>query len=174
MKVENLNPKNLIPYEFNNKMHDETQVNRIANSIKEFWFTQPVVIDNNNVIIIWHGRVEASLKLWLTEVPCVRMENLTEKQVKKLRILDNKLNESDWNLTNLKLDLDELWDLDFGDLKISIWEMFPEIDFPTFNPDDISLNWEHDERIKITVFAKDEAEAEMIRNDLSNLGYEYK
>ena len=174
MKVENINPSKLIPYEFNNKMHDETQVNRIANSIKEFWFTQPVVIDNNNVIIIWHGRVEASLKLWLNEVPCVRMENLTEKQVKKLRILDNKLNESDWNLTNLKLDLDELWDLDFGDLKISIWEMFPEIDFPTFNPDDISLNWEHDERIKITVFAKDEAEAEMIRNDLSNLGYEYK
>ena len=174
MKVENINPTKLIPYEFNNKMHDETQVNRIANSIKEFWFTQPVVIDNNNVIIIWHGRVEASIKLWLKEVPCVRMENLTEKQVKKLRILDNKLNESDWNLTNLKLDLDELWDLDFGDLKISIWEMFPEIDFPVFNPDDISLNWEHDDTIKITVFAKDEAEAEMIRNDLTNLGYNYK
>ena len=174
MKVENLNPTNLIPYEFNNKNHDETQVNRIANSIKEFWFTQPVVIDKNNVIIIWHGRVEAALKLWLTEVPCVRMENLTDKQVKKLRIIDNKLNESEWNLTNLKLDLDELGDLDFGDLKISIWDMFPEIDFPTFNPDDISLWWEHDERIKITVFAKDEAEAEMIRNDLSNLGYEYK
>ena len=68
MKVENLNPNDLIPYEFNNKNHDETQVNRIANSIKEFWFTQPVVIDNNNVIIIWHGRVEASLKIWLTEV----------------------------------------------------------------------------------------------------------
>lgn len=174
MKVENLNPSNLIPYEFNNKNHDETQVNRIANSIKEFWFTQPVVIDKNNVIIIWHGRVEAALKLWLTEVPCVRMENLTDKQVKKLRIIDNKLNESEWNLTNLKLDLDELGDLDFGDLKISVWEMFPEIDFPTFNPDDISLWWEHDERIKITVFAKDEVEAEMIRNDLSNLGYEYK
>lgn len=174
MKVENLNPSNLIPYEFNNKNHDETQVNRIANSIKEFWFTQPVVIDKNNVIIIWHGRVEAALKLWFTEVPCVRMENLTDKQVKKLRIIDNKLNESEWNLTNLKLDLDELGDLDFGDLKISVWEMFPEIDFPTFNPDDISLWWEHDERIKITVFAKDEVEAEMIRNDLSNLGYEYK
>jgi hypothetical protein len=84
------------------------------------------------------------------------------------------LNESDWNLTNLKLDLDELWDLDFGDLKISVWEMFPEIDFPVFNPDDISLNWEHDDTIKITVFAKDEAEAEMIRNDLTNLGYNYK
>jgi len=174
MKVENLNPNDLIPYEFNNKNHDETQVNRIANSIKEFWFTQPVVIDNNNVIIIWHGRVEASLKLWLKEVPCVRMENLTEKQVKKLRILDNKLNESDWNLTNLKLDLDELWDLDFWDLKISIWDMFPEIDFPTFNPDDIDFDNEPSWEIKITVFAKDEWEAEMIRNDLTKLGYKYK
>jgi ParB-like chromosome segregation protein Spo0J len=63
MKIENVKSEKLIPYEFNNKIHDETQVNRIANSIREFGFLQPLVIDQNNVIIVGHGRFEASQKL---------------------------------------------------------------------------------------------------------------
>ena len=63
MKIETVKIEKLIPYEFNNKIHDETQVNRIANSIREFGFLQPLVIDQNNVIIVGHGRFEASQKL---------------------------------------------------------------------------------------------------------------
>lgn len=96
MKIESVKIEKIIPYELNNKIHDETQVNRIANSIREFWFLQPLVIDKNNIIIVWHGRYEASQKLWLKEIPCVRAENLTDEQIKKFRILDNKLNESAW------------------------------------------------------------------------------
>ena len=88
MEIITLKVESLIPYEFNNKIHDEEQVNRIANSIKEFWFTQPLVIDWSNVVIIGHGRLEAAKKLWLKEVPCVKMDNLSETQVKKLRILE--------------------------------------------------------------------------------------
>lgn len=127
MEIENIAIEKIIPYEFNNKIHDETQVNRIANSIKEFWFLQPLVIDKNNVIIVWHWRFEASQKLWLETVPCIRAENLNETQIKKFRILDNKLNESAWNEDNLKIELDELWNLDFGDLEISIDELFPDL-----------------------------------------------
>jgi ParB-like chromosome segregation protein Spo0J len=54
MKVVNKDINGLVPYEFNNKIHDEVQINRIANSIKEFGFLQPIVIDKNNIVIIGH------------------------------------------------------------------------------------------------------------------------
>lgn len=137
MQVENVAIEKIIPYAFNNKKHDSTQVDRIANSIKEFGFTQPLVIDKDNSLIIGHGRLEASKKLGLKEVPCVMLDKLTENQVKKLRILDNKLNESDWDLDNLKLDLEDLGDLNIGDLELGIEDLFPEL----------KLNEEEDQEI---------------------------
>jgi hypothetical protein len=64
------------------------------------------------------------------------MEELNETQIKKLRILDNKLNESEWDLANLKQELDELKDLNIGDLKILKNDLFPELDAPEFNPEE--------------------------------------
>lgn len=127
MNIESISIEKLIPYEFNNKVHDETQVNRIANSIKEFWFLQPIVIDKDNVIIVWHGRLEWAKKLWLKEVPCVRAENLTETQIKKYRILDNKLNESERDIDNLKVELDDLPDLNIWDIWLMKDDLFPDL-----------------------------------------------
>ena len=129
MKIEQIKTEKLIPYEFNNKVHWEDQIDRIANSITEFWFTQPIVVDKDNVVIIWHWRLLAAKKLWMEKVPCIKAEDLSKIQVKKLRILDNKLNESDWDLWNLKLELDEIDDDYLNDL-------FPEFDAPEYNPDD--------------------------------------
>ena len=126
MKIIQKKIEDLIPYEFNNKIHWEQQINQIANSIKEFWFTQPIVIDKNNIVVIWHGRLEASKKLWLEEVPCYIVDELNEKQIKKLRILDNKLNESERDIGNLKLELDEIGDMNFWDLEMEITDLFPE------------------------------------------------
>lgn len=125
MEIIEVKVNDLIPYEFNNKEHDEEQINRIANSIKEFWFTQPIVIDKDNTVIIWHWRLLASKKLWLETVPVVKLENLTPTQVKKLRIIDNKLNESEWNMENLKIELDDLENLNIWDLEIEIEDLFP-------------------------------------------------
>lgn len=133
MKIEEIAIESLIPYERNNKIHDETQVNRIANSIKEFWFLQPLVIDKDNILIVWHWRLEWAKKLWLETVPCVRAENLTEAQIKKYRILDNKLNESEYNLANLKAEVDSLDDFNIWDLEISVDELFPELETPEFD-----------------------------------------
>ena len=127
MKIENVKAGKLIPYEFNNKIHDETQVNRIANSIREFWFLQPLVIDQNNIIIVWHWRFEASQKLWMKDLPCVRVENLTDEQIKKFRILDNKLNESAWNEDNLKVEIQELKNFNIWELEISVEDLFPDL-----------------------------------------------
>lgn len=127
MEIKEVEVSKLIPYELNNKKHDVTQVNRIANSIKEFWFVQPIVIDKNNVVVIGHGRLEAAKKLNMKKVPCLSLEKLTEKQIKKLRILDNKLNESERDLDNLKLELDDLEDLNIWDLELSVDDLFKDV-----------------------------------------------
>lgn len=111
MDIAELHISELIPYEFNSRNHSEEQINWIANSIKEFGFNQPIVIDKANTIIAGHGRYLAAKKLSLAKVPVVRKENLTELQIKAYRILDNKLqNDSTWAFNNLELDLGFLED----------------------------------------------------------------
>ena len=128
MKISYISPTLLIPYEKNNKIHDDTQVERIANSIKEFWFIQPLVVDKDNNVIIGHWRLLASELLQLKEVPVIKLENLDEEQIKKLRIIDNKLNESAWDIDNLKLELSDLnFDLSIWDLDLSAQLLFPDL-----------------------------------------------
>ena len=106
MKVQNIRIEVIKPYEKNAKKHPETQIKNIAESIKQFGFIQPLVLDKNNEIIIGHGRYFAAQRLKMEEVPCLYVNDLTEEQVRKLRILDNKLNEDDfqtWMLTILML-----------------------------------------------------------------------
>ena len=111
MEITELHISELIPYEFNSRNHSEEQIDRIANSIKEFGFNQPILIDKANTIIVGHGRFLAAKKLSLAKVPVVRKENLTELQIKAYRILDNKLqNDSTWAFNNLELDLGFLED----------------------------------------------------------------
>ena len=176
MKIELIEVDKLIPYERNNKIHDETQVNRIANSIKEFWFTTPILLTKENIIINWHWRLEWAKKLWMQKVPCIIANWLTDKQIKKLRILDNKLNESERNLANLKTELDDLDDFNFWNLEYSTSDLFPEFDAPEFNPDDYPdwfwFSWNDDEQqVSLTVYVKDDAELEMLKNDLKELWY---
>ena len=127
MIIENVKVSDLIPYIRNNKEHDKEQVNMIANSIKEFGFNQPLVIDWDNVVVVGHGRLLAAKELGMEEVPCVRMDNLTEEQINKYRILDNKLNESDWDVLKLKEELNELGDMNFGDLELTKEDLFPDL-----------------------------------------------
>ena len=86
------------PYEKNAKAHPKKQVEQIAASIKSFGFVQPLVVDKNNVIVIGHGRLEAAKLLGMTEVPTISVENLSDEEVKALRLADNKLNESEWDM----------------------------------------------------------------------------
>ncbi len=85
------------PYEKNAKKHPAAQVKKVAASIQEFGFNQPIVLDENNVIIVGHGRYEAAKLLGLTEVPVVQAK-LTQEQANAYRLADNKLNESEWDM----------------------------------------------------------------------------
>ena len=118
MEIRNISVKELIPYEKNTKKHDKTQINNVAESIKQYGFVQPIVIDKDNVVVIGHCRLLAAKKLKMKEVPCVCVEDLTEEQVKALRIVDNKSNESEWDFEFLPDELAEIdlsaFDFDFG------------------------------------------------------------
>jgi site-specific DNA-methyltransferase (adenine-specific) len=86
------------PYEKNAKKHSQKQIQQVADSIKRFGFVQPIVIDKNNEVVIGHCRLDAAKLLGLKEVPTISVENLTKEEVKALRLADNKLNESEWDM----------------------------------------------------------------------------
>ena len=90
-QIEYLALDALIPYARNSRTHNDAQVAQIAASIKEFGFTNPVLVDVDGGIIAGHGRVLAARKLGLSEVPCIRLGHLTETQQRAYVIADNKL-----------------------------------------------------------------------------------
>ena len=85
----------ITPYEKNAQKHNETQINNIAESIKQHGFVHPIVIDKNNVIVIGHFRLMAAKQLKMKEVPCVCVEDLTEEEVNDLRIIGTIVDYAD-------------------------------------------------------------------------------
>ena len=115
--LQHLSIDTLIPYDRNNKIHDEAQIKKIAKSIKELWFRAPILVDENFVILAGHWRLAAAKKLKLKEVPVIQYTDLTEEQKKKYRLLDNRLSDlSEYDLENLKIELQELNDERMNDL----------------------------------------------------------
>lgn len=109
MQIKKISPENLIEYSFNNRNHSDDQIDLIANSIKEFGFNQPIVVDEDNIILVGHGRLKAAKKLGLTEVPYLQILGLDETKKKAYRILDNKIqNDSTWNFESLNIELPAL------------------------------------------------------------------
>ena len=125
-----MKPDSLVPYSKNAKLHPEDQVDRIANSIRMFGWTQPIVVDEKNVVVIGHGRLAAAKKLKLDAVPVVRRDDLTEEQIRALRIVDNRVAKSKTDKEMLAEELGEILDIDmeqFGidldiDLGINLFE----------------------------------------------------
>ena len=112
--IEMLNPSVLVAYRNNSRTHSKEQIVQIENSIKEFGFTNPVLLDDNNEIIAGHGRVLASKKMGIKEVPCLRLSHLSEKQKKAYVIADNQLaTNAGWDESILALEIGELSDDDF-------------------------------------------------------------
>ena len=135
MNIESRLLADIVPYAKNAKKHDNRQINNVAESIKQYGFVQPIVIDRDGVIVIGHCRALAAKKLGMKEVPCVCVDDLTPEQVNALRLVDNKSNESDWDFDLLAdeipgLDLSS-FDFDWGLPEITeevIEDEAPEVD----------------------------------------------
>lgn len=108
MNIQQISINDLKPYPQNAKKHPSEQVEHIANSIREFGFQQPIVVDKDNVVVIGHGRLLAAKKLNMDSVPCVRADDLTDEQIKALRLADNKTNESEWDFDLLDMELSDI------------------------------------------------------------------
>lgn len=133
MEIINKSRKDLIPYENNPRKNDDA-VEYVANSIREFGFRSPVIIDKNNVIVAGHTRVKAAERLGIEEIPCIMADDLTDEQIKAFRLADNKVSEmSGWDFEALDMELIDI-DLDMS-----------EFGFITYDDSDIDDLFEEQE-----------------------------
>jgi len=134
MQVKQRKVESLIPYVNNSRKHSDEQVAQIAASIKEFGWTNPILVDGDNGIIAGHGRLMAARKLNMNEVPVIELAHLTEAQRKALIIADNKLAlNSGWDYQLLKLEIETLKELKFDIDLIGFDDS--ELNFNTVNYD---------------------------------------
>ncbi len=146
MEIKQLKLENLVPYI--NNPRKEQAVDKVASSIKEFGWQQPIVVDENNVIIVGHTRYQAAKKLNLKTVPVQIAKGLTDAQTKAYRLADNKLNENAlWDLDMLSFEIDGLKEIGFTD--------FENLGFSTDDLDDILINGEEAEFPEISAGDKE-------------------
>lgn len=108
MKIVELKTSELIPYA-KNPRDNAKAVKYVANSIKEFGFKNPVIIDKNNVIVCGHTRLLAAQQLGLEKIPCIMADDLTDEQIRAFRLADNKVAEiAEWDSELLSFELEEI------------------------------------------------------------------
>lgn len=161
--------KELKPYKKNAKKHSKEQVEQIANSIKEFGFTQPVIIDKHNCVVAGHGRILGAKKAGLKQVPTVCLDELTEEQIKAYRLVDNKLNESEWDYSLLDEEIEQLTDIDM--------DLFGFDEVVEITKDDEAkkkVEFEIKEKYEVHIICKDEKQMEQVFNKVKGYGKECK
>ena len=138
-KIELIDLEKLVPYELNSKIHDDAQIKKIAESIKQFGWDQPIVVDKDMVIIKGHGRSLAAQHLGLKQVPVLVRDDLTPDQVRAARLADNRVAVGGIDTELLKQELADL-DYDLGNIfdakELSFLEAeLSEMNFDAFVPD---------------------------------------
>lgn len=181
MEVEQVAVEALIPYANNARRHDDLQVAQLAGSIREFGWTQPVLIDQDNGIIAGHGRVLAARKLGMELVPCIRLSHLTDKQRRAYILADNKLAlNATWDLDLLRLEVGRLDDegvrLDLagftGD-ELRDLRLVDE-DTPPAAGDGTGGGIDYEEKFSVVVICSDEAHQEAVYERLTGEGFTCK
>ena len=165
LKIEYLPIKALKPYEKNTRKHQKKDVDNIARSIEKFGMNDPIGIWKDNIIVEGHGRLLACKQLGMTEVPCVRLDHLTDEQRREYAIAHNATAElSEWDLDILP---DELAELDLSAFDFDFGLSLDEDDTETKQREEIALN----ESVSVVVECSDDEEAETIFEKLSEEGY---
>lgn len=142
MNIIEKNLSDIKPYEKNPRKNDNA-VEYVANSIKEFGFKVPIVIDKDGVIVAGHTRYKASKKLGLEKVPCIIADDLTDEQIKAYRLADNKVSEkSEWDFDLLQDELSEILNIDMEMFDFDVEEVFEPID-DNEDMKDTPLKFEH-------------------------------
>lgn len=131
MDVKTVSIDSIKPYPNNPRLNDNA-VDKVTNSIKEFGFQQPIVVDKDGVVIVGHTRLKAAKKLGLKEVPVVYATNLSEEKANAYRLADNKTGEfAEWDDIKLEDELNLITDIDMTDFGFEDLEESPEEDVAT-------------------------------------------
>lgn len=174
LKIEYKNTDSLIPYVNNSRTHSDEQVTQVASSIKEFGFTNPILIDEQGGIIAGHGRLMAANKLGLDTVPTITLVGLSEAQRKAYIIADNKLAlNSGWDYKLLRLEIGSLESLDF-DIELL---GFDELEIDSIFNDSIDIEIDNDDGLTGSDLPKlkfGKKEAEMTDDELASLSELFK
>ena len=135
MKIINIKVKEIKPYEQNPRFNDHA-VEKVANSIKEFGIKQPLVVDENNVLIVGHTRLKAMQKLGIEEAPCIVASDLTADQARAYRLADNKTNElAEWDFELLIPELAEI-EFDMKEFGFDEFDSFKDLDYEAVDVED--------------------------------------
>lgn len=114
MQIIKKNVSELVPYE-NNPRHNDDAVEYVANSIEQFGFKVPIIIDKDNVIVAGHTRLKAAKKLGMEYVPCILADDLSDEQIRAFRLADNKVGElAGWDFTKRDEELAKILDIDMS------------------------------------------------------------
>jgi len=168
MKIIQKEVDTLIPYVNNTRTHSQEQVQQIASSIKEFGFTNPILIDEKNGVIAGHGRIMAAQLLGIKEVPTITLTGLSEAQIKAYIIADNKLAlNAGWDEELLKVEIQGLKDVDF-DIDIL---GFNQDELDELGLDDIDLNLDEDKADEVPELEENPV---IKLGDLIELGHNYQ
>ena len=161
--------EDLIPYALNSRTHSDAQIAQLAASIREFGFTNPILIDENNNLIAGHGRLLAARKAKMTQVPAVVVTGLDDRKRRALVIADNKLAlNSGWDMDSLLVEMQDLGS-DFGELMgFSEKEL---LDMFKTDEDQLPQEQELKATFEVAVECSDESEQETVFNLLSERGY---
>ena len=136
-KIQRVALDELVPYENNAKIHNKKQIEKLKQSIDQFGFLTPVLIDKDKNIIAGHGRTMAAKELGLDKIPCVYIDGLTEKEKKAYILADNRLSEfGEWDYELLSAEIDDLQDIDADMLDFDIPDEDDEGDLPLYYGDE--------------------------------------
>lgn len=164
------NIKDLKPYKKNAKKHNKTQIEQIANSIKEFGFTQPVVVDKDNNVVAGHGRILGAKKAGLRVVPTVMLTDLTEAQINAYRLADNKLNESEWDTSLLDEELSVLE----SDIDMSLFGFELPIEQEEIEEQEKKVEFTVKEKYEVHIICKDKQQMQDVFEKVKGYGEDCK
>ena len=165
LKIEYVDINSIKPYNKNPRKNEEA-IPYVMESIKQFGFKNPVILDKNNVIVAGHTRIESAKRLGITEIPCIYADDLTDEQIKAFRLADNKVGEiAEWDIDLLDTELDDILNIDMSDFGF-------DLDLEDEDIERKDLSDKEFEKYEIIITCENELDLQKKYEKLEEEGYE--
>ena len=162
LKIEYVDINSIKPYKKNPRKNEEA-IPYVMESIKQFGFKNPVILDKDNIIVAGHTRIESAKRLGITEIPCIYADDLTDEQIKAFRLADNKVAEiAEWDIDLLDTELDDILNIDMSDFGFDL-DLEDE-----FNEEDLE-DERQKEKVNVSIVLNSYSDYEIIKERIENL-----